>query len=213
MQVEQHPEKRCHTSVFDMTLQLTHVRIFNIRCRFDYFLFNLAPSRHLNRPKPWVFWKDGTTDRSATTQLPCFHLPQSRTGTERAITLPDGYGYYGGTLNSHLSDRKYICTSNKIKKIFNRLDSLNETALSEYTPGPSVALRSSLPDMSKSVKTYPLEKILATNKDLPDGVDRQHLERHLNREEFEEHFGMAPIEFYKLPEWKRINMKRKLKLF
>lgn len=74
-------------------------------------------------------------------------------------------------------------------------------------------LRSSLPDMSKPVKTYPLEKLQTTNKALPEDVDRQHLERHLAREEFEELFEMTPIEFYKLPEWKRINLKRKAKLF
>lgn len=75
------------------------------------------------------------------------------------------------------------------------------------------ALRTSLPDLNKSVKTYRLEELQTTNKTLPDEVDRQHLERHLNREEFEQLFEMTAIEFYKLPEWKRINLKRKLKLF
>ncbi|CAK5077446.1 unnamed protein product [Meloidogyne enterolobii] len=74
-------------------------------------------------------------------------------------------------------------------------------------------LRSSLPDMSKPVKIYPLEHLQTTNKQLPEDVDRQHLERHLGRDEFDKCFGMTPIEFYKLPEWKRINLKRKHKLF
>ena len=89
-------------------------------------------------------------------------------------------------------------------------------------------LRSSLPDMSKPVKIYPLEHLQTTNKQLPEDVrilkilifenfylkvDRQNLERHLGRDEFDKCFGMTPIEFYKLPEWKRINLKRKHKLF
>lgn len=74
-------------------------------------------------------------------------------------------------------------------------------------------LRTSLPDMSKPVKTYALADLQTSNKKLPEDVDRQHLERHLAREEFEEVFDMTPIEFYKLPEWKRINLKRKVKLF
>lgn len=94
-------------------------------------------------------------------------------------------------------------------------DSISTTVLPEYTPGPghAISIRSSLPDMSKTVKFYTLERIQTTNKEFPEDVDRQHLERHLSRDEFEKHFGMAPIEFYKLPEWKRINLKRKLKLF
>lgn len=67
--------------------------------------------------------------------------------------------------------------------------------------------------MSRPAKIYPLETLQTTNSDLPDDVDRLHLERHLAREEFEDLFGMTPIEFYKQPEWKRINMKRKVKLF
>lgn len=74
-------------------------------------------------------------------------------------------------------------------------------------------LRSSLPDMSKPAKIYPLNVLQTSNKKLPDDVDRAHLERHLNRNQFEETFSMSPIEFYKLPEWKRINLKRKAKLF
>ncbi|VDM91392.1 unnamed protein product, partial [Onchocerca ochengi] len=75
------------------------------------------------------------------------------------------------------------------------------------------SLRSSLPDMSKPAKIYPLNVLQTSNKKLPDDVDRAHLERHLNRNQFEETFNMSPIEFYKLPEWKRINLKRKAKLF
>lgn len=60
-----------------------------------------------------MFWQDGSTvDRAATTTIPCFHLPQSRDGTDRAVTMPDGYYYNNGTLNTtlstHFSDRMFF---------------------------------------------------------------------------------------------------------
>jgi len=143
--------------------------------------------------------------------IPCFHLPQSRGGTERgtAATVPNGY-YYGGqeysnydtTISSHYSDH-----------------SLNTSTMQPSSQGFRVGgdmrttLRTSLPDMNKPVNTYSLEQLMTSNKLLPEDVDRQHLERHLARDEFEKLFEMTPIEFYKLPEWKRINLKRKHKLF
>jgi len=70
-----------------------------------------------------------------------------------------------------------------------------------------------LPDMSKPPKIYTYEELATTNKRLPEDVDRCHLERHLARDDFEKMFGMMPIEFYRLPDWRRINMKRMVKLF
>uniref|UniRef100_A0A7E4VR20 Actin-binding LIM protein 1 n=1 Tax=Panagrellus redivivus TaxID=6233 RepID=A0A7E4VR20_PANRE len=175
----------------------------HLKFRYDTPI-NASPSRHLNRPKPWVFWQDQQTiDRAATTVLPCFHLPPSRTGTARAATLPDGY-YYGQsvdnldtTISSHFSDH-----------------SLNTLPQQDRVGGDMrTNLRTSLPDMSKPARIYKLEELQTTNDKLPEDVDRLHLERHLDRKEFEDLFGMTPIEFYKQPEWKRINLKRKNKLF
>ncbi|CAJ0575945.1 unnamed protein product, partial [Mesorhabditis spiculigera] len=162
----------------------------HLRFRYDTPV-NASPSRHLNRPQPWRAWQ-GTMGGKQGNTMPCFHVPESRSSTLRANTLPTGY--YGHSLEN--------------------LDVTVEAApmrqdLGESRPG----LRSSLPDMSRPVKTYPLATLQTTNKNVPEECDRNHLERHLNRDEFEEVFGMAPIEFYKLPEWKRINMKRKIKLF
>jgi actin-binding LIM protein len=178
----------------------------HLRFRYDTPI-NASPSRHLNRPKPWVFWQDGQMDKAATTAIPCFHVPQTLNGSYRAATLPDGYyyqdGHFDGTMSSHFSDH-----------------SLNTSTLpsqggyrSHVGGDMRTTLRTSLPDMSKPVKTYALSELQTSNKKLPEDVDRQHLERHLGREEFEELFEMTPIEFYKLPEWKRINLKRKAKLF
>ncbi|KAH7731977.1 UNCoordinated family member [Aphelenchoides avenae] len=181
----------------------------HLRFRYDTPI-NASPSRHLNRPQPWRFWApDGPPPQiyANTATLPNFHIPQSQNGTLRAATLPDGYyyqdGHFDNTLSSHFSDL-----------------SLNASTLpsqgGHYRPvGGDIktTLRTSLPDMSKPVKTYALADLQTSNKKLPEDVDRQHLERHLAREEFEEVFDMTPIEFYKLPEWKRINLKRKVKLF
>ncbi|KAK0396881.1 hypothetical protein QR680_001897 [Steinernema hermaphroditum] len=176
-----------------------------------------APSRHLNRPKPWMAWQG--RDKAATTSIPFFHVPASLSEGGRAATLPNGYQYghnlsmenLDTTISSHYSEHSLSTAPSGTLPA-------GYAARSSSTAGPRTAqvpaaLRSSLPDMSKPVKAYPLIELQTTNKKLPDDVDRQHLERHLNREEFEDLFSMTPIEFYKLPEWKRINLKRKLKLF
>ena len=181
----------------------------------------LAPSRHLNRPKPWVFWQEQQHDKAATTTIPCFHLPPSRTGTAKAATLPDGY-YYGQsldnldtTISSHFSESKESTSvAGFIPMISDSLNTIPQQDKDGRIGGDMrTNLRTSLPDMSRPAKIYPLEILQTTNSDLPEDVDRLHLERHLARDEFEDLFGMTPIEFYKQPEWKRINMKRKLKLF
>lgn len=39
------------------------------------------------------------------------------------------------------------------------------------------------------------------------------LQRHLSNEEFQALFHMSRLEFYRLPEWKRNDLKRRAKLF
>ncbi|GMR60509.1 hypothetical protein PMAYCL1PPCAC_30704, partial [Pristionchus mayeri] len=179
----------------------------HLQFRYDTPI-NASPSRHMNRPKPWVVWQGGSRDGGAT--LPCFHIPDSRANTMRAATLPNAYafghnlstGELDQTISTHYSEHSLSHVG-----IYDKPTPMRPAA--EVKP----ALRSSLPDMSKPARIFPLEQLQTTNKDLPDEVDRQHLERHLSRDEFEVLFGMSPIEFYKLPEWKRINLKRKHKLF
>ncbi|VDM58597.1 unnamed protein product, partial [Angiostrongylus costaricensis] len=164
---------------------------------------HISPSRHLNRPRPWVAWQGG--ERSQGNTLPCFHVPESRGSTVRAATLPSGYNY--GTLSMENLDTT-ISSQYSDHSLAGTLG-VGMRAVCEVRP----ILRSSLPDMSKPAKIYDLADLQTTNKKLPEDADRQHLERHLARDEFEKLFGMSPIEFYKLPEWKRINLKRKHKLF
>ncbi|MFH4974715.1 hypothetical protein AB6A40_001424 [Gnathostoma spinigerum] len=189
----------------------------HLRFRYDTPI-NASPSRHLNRPKPWIQWQP--TNKAATTTIPFFHVPASVGLSGRAATLPDGYHYgtggtdtFDATMSSHFSDHSLnMGAGDTLPQGYMRLDGTLGGAGTGGGGGGTI-LRSSLPDMSKPVKVYPLSELQTSNKKLPDDVDRAHLEHHLSKAEFEETFSMSPIEFYKLPDWKRINLKRKAKLF
>ncbi|EPB80847.1 LIM domain protein [Ancylostoma ceylanicum] len=83
----------------------------HLRFRYDVPI-NASPSRHLNRPRPWVAWQGG--ERAQGNTLPCFHVPESRGSTMRAATLPTGYNYgtlsmenLDTTISSNFSDRGF----------------------------------------------------------------------------------------------------------
>ncbi|XP_066946543.1 actin-binding LIM protein 2-like isoform X23 [Macrobrachium rosenbergii] len=84
---------------------------------------------------------------------------------------------------------------------------------SSYSPH----LRRSLPNMhhmsSEPPKIYPAHLLLVSNYRLPNDVDRCHLERHLSDTDFEMVFHMTRMDFYRLPEWRRNDLKRRAKLF
>lgn len=73
----------------------------------------------------------------------------------------------------------------------------------------------SLPDMSplQAPNIYPLHLLFTTNYRLPGDVDRCNLEKHLSDLEFDMVFRMPREDFYKLPYWKRCDLKRKYHLF
>ncbi|KRZ53817.1 Actin-binding LIM protein 1 [Trichinella nativa] len=177
----------------------------HLRCRYESPI-NASPSRYVNRPRPWEFWDK---NKAATTVIPYAQVPKAGYGlSPKAATLPHSnmsalydLHFKNSTINSELSNHSYVASTSM---------SSNERYQPSYGSG---VLRSSLPDMSKPPKIYRYSELMTTNKKLPEDVDRCHLERHLSRDEFEGLFGMTPIEFYKLPEWKRINLKRRAKLF
>lgn len=84
---------------------------------------------------------------------------------------------------------------------------------SSYSPH----LRRSLPNMThmstEPPKIYPVHLLSTRNYRLPSDVDRCHLERHLSNEDFQAIFHMSRMDFYRLPEWKRNDMKKRAKLF
>ncbi|XP_023215767.1 actin-binding LIM protein 3-like [Centruroides sculpturatus] len=85
---------------------------------------------------------------------------------------------------------------------------------SSYSPH----LRRSMPNVnlhlsSEPPKLYPYHLLITTNYRLPPDVDRCHLERHLSNDEFHSLFNMTRLQFYRLPEWRRNEIKRKCMLF
>ncbi len=60
---------------------------------------------------------------------------------------------------------------------------------------------------------YPLHLLFTTNYRLPGDVDRCNLEKHLSDAEFDMVFRMAREDFYRLPYWKRCDLKRRYYLF
>lgn len=67
--------------------------------------------------------------------------------------------------------------------------------------------------LPQAPNVYPMHLLLTTNYRLPGDVDRINLERHLTDAEFEAVFKCLRDEFYRLPYWKRCELKRKNFLF
>ncbi|CAH2005073.1 unnamed protein product [Acanthoscelides obtectus] len=85
--------------------------------------------------------------------------------------------------------------------------------------GYASQVRRSLPNMAHSMlinepaKIYPYHLLQIINYRLPADVDRINLERHLSDQEFEALFQMSRTDFYRLPMWRRNELKRRLRLF
>lgn len=100
----------------------------------------------------------------------------------------------------------------------NQVKSRSGTASSVFS---SPNLRRSMPNVNSlhhlhqegPPKLYPYHLLATSNYRLPPGVDRCHLERHLSNEEFQYIFHCDRLDFYRLPEWKRNELKRRAKLF
>lgn len=87
-----------------------------------------------------------------------------------------------------------------------------------YAASYSPHLRRSLPNMARPMSTepakiYPYHLLLITNYRLPADVDRLNIERHLSDAEFEAVFQCNRVEFYRLPQWRQNDLKRRARLF
>lgn len=86
--------------------------------------------------------------------------------------------------------------------------------------------------LPKAPKIYPIHLLMTTNYRLPNDVDRYkssfvflkylnysfvsyrcNLERHLSDADFELVFEVNRSDFYRLPLWRRSDMKKRVKLF
>ncbi|XP_008545848.1 actin-binding LIM protein 2 isoform X2 [Microplitis demolitor] len=122
--------------------------------------------------------------------------------------------------------RALVCTS---APYYSRRTSMNDGGIlpssTTYTGGLGTVssgthghhIRRSLPDMgaapSEPPKLYPYHLLLITNYRLPADVDRCNLERHLSDAEFEAILQCNRSEFYRLPQWRRNEIKRRARLF
>ncbi|KAM3955090.1 dematin-like [Aphomia sociella] len=67
--------------------------------------------------------------------------------------------------------------------------------------------------LHEPAKLYPYHLLLITNYRLPPDVDRLNLERHLSDAEFEAILQTTRPEFYRMPQWRRNELKRRARLF
>ncbi|KAJ8260187.1 hypothetical protein GJAV_G00178080 [Gymnothorax javanicus] len=66
-----------------------------------------------------------------------------------------------------------------------------------------------VPESQEDGKTYPLAELVNKQADeLPQGVDPTAKEKYLSDSDFSEAFGMTKDEFFSLPRWKQLNMKK-----
>ncbi|MBN3303444.1 AVIL protein, partial [Amia calva] len=64
------------------------------------------------------------------------------------------------------------------------------------------------------LETHPRDSLLyKQTEELPKGVDPSQKERHLSDEDFQAVLGVSKDEFYTLPQWKQLSMKKKTGLF
>lgn len=94
--------------------------------------------------------------------------------------------------------------------------SISEVDRTTMSVGGGSYLRRSLPNMcaiQHPGKVYPYHLLITTNYRLPPDVDRCNLERHLSEAEFETLFQCTRNEFYRLPQWKRNDLKKRARLF
>ncbi|KAL8623382.1 hypothetical protein ACOMHN_060252 [Nucella lapillus] len=146
-------------------------------------------------------------------------------GTLRAATLPvnEMYGrrdlsYFGFQEESHDSEGQhrsnYTSTSTLTGDSLSRGRSgVPSVAAYEVPSIPLLKLQKSSWHTECDPPVYDYDKLKITKFDLPRDVDRNRLEIHLNNEDFSTLFKMPRDKFYRLAEWKRNDMKKKLDLY
>ncbi|XP_011333382.1 actin-binding LIM protein 3 isoform X3 [Ooceraea biroi] len=159
-------------------------------------------------------------------------------GTQRAFTLPNATRHYhsGDYSFSGMGDKTHSTdfSSGKSDISTGSITDVDRRALNDggilpssttYTGGLGSVVgshgghhvRRSLPDMgaapTEPPKLYPYHLLLITNYRLPADVDRCNLERHLSDAEFEAVLQYSRAEFYRMPQWRRNEIKKRARLF
>eukprot|EP00918_Siedleckia_nematoides_P094074 GHVU01206519.1.p1 GENE.GHVU01206519.1~~GHVU01206519.1.p1 ORF type:complete len:617 (+),score=61.84 GHVU01206519.1:111-1853(+) len=87
---------------------------------------------------------------------------------------------------------------------------------SDFASESFLGFKRTMPSLFKAEeppKIYDIEQLKITNVHLPPDVERNTVERHLSKDDFEGVFQMKREDFYRLAEWKRNDMKRRIDLF
>ncbi|KAB7506335.1 Actin-binding LIM protein 3 [Armadillidium nasatum] len=200
-----------------------------------------APSRHMDHMRPWddEEYEPGSSYRCSTGRssvtLPSYNVVSSLRGEPKpgyglkSSTLPatGRNGGPAGMMNNLFSPRNGVISRSSFSA--SSLNDADRNALNpELCPSATYSsglrgysysphFRRSLPNMhhmaSDPPKIYPAHLLFTTNYRLPNDVDRCHLERHLSDVDFEMVFHMTRMDFYRLPEWRRNDLKRRARLF
>ncbi|XP_044271565.1 actin-binding LIM protein 3 isoform X2 [Tribolium madens] len=211
------------------------------RLRYDNPI-GASPSRNMDHPKPFDEddYDRSYSGRSSVGRSINYNVVSSLRSVPRpgyglkSSTLParNGYGDYsfsGMGAKTHSTD--FSCGKSDIstgsitdveRRALNSEMPVSATymgGLGRYPGGYSSQVRRSLPNMAHTMlinepaKIYPYHLLVITNYRLPSDVDRCNLERHLSDAEFEAIFQVARTDFYRLPQWRRNELKRRARLF
>nr|CAI5823326.1 unnamed protein product [Callosobruchus analis] len=171
------------------------------RLRYDNPI-GASPSRNLDHPRPF---DDDDFDRS----LSC------RSSVGRSVGAIPNYNVSTGSITD--VERRALNSELPVSTTYT--GGLGRYPGVAGSGGYASQVRRSLPNMAHSMlinepaKIYPYHLLQITNYRLPADVDRINLERHLSDQEFEALFQVSRTDFYRLPMWRRNELKRRLRLF
>uniref|UniRef100_T1ISM6 Actin-binding LIM protein 1 n=1 Tax=Strigamia maritima TaxID=126957 RepID=T1ISM6_STRMM len=172
-----------------------------------------APSRNMERPRPWEEdeFDRGSSYRSSTGRsvgtIPCYnvvsalrHIPKPGYGLAPQSSIFAYSGRYGGSVG--------VLPSPHELRTVTYSGGFGGLRYASYSPH----FRRSLPNMAQisnePQKIYPIHLLNTNNYRLPADVNRNRLENHLSNEDFENAFHMSRVDFHRLPEWRRNELKR-----
>ncbi|XP_076266584.1 actin binding LIM protein Uncoordinated 115a isoform X6 [Rhynchophorus ferrugineus] len=196
------------------------------RLRYDNPM-GASPSRNLDHQKPY---DEDDFDRSLSCRSSSMSRPSgwNYNAVGHRVTVKGDYSFSGMGAKTHSTDfscGKSDISTGSITDVETRMHSeMGPVSYAgRYATRGSVGygsqMRRSLPNMahqmliSEPAKIYPHHLLMITNYRLPADVDRLNLERHLSEQEFENIFQLSRSEFYRLPQWRRNELKRRARLF
>ncbi|CAI2727812.1 unnamed protein product [Schistosoma spindalis] len=119
-------------------------------------------------------------------------------------------------LNGHSS--QYLQQHNLINSINGKDFDADRRLIESSSSHPTIQFSSSSPSAISHKKSslpqlIPYEKLKEYKGIYPKGIDRTAVETHLSDEEFQQVFALSRTAFYRLPEWKRNDLKHRAQLF